>query len=74
MSGLMTIRDWTFILIAVPNKDPLMYVTHNCPTDKVSDTGGNVTRCNRCQLDVPDDIHGLLMMYNWDHPLGLIYE
>jgi hypothetical protein len=64
----MRIRDWTFIEIPHQLASPMMYVHHHCPGNYGRDVvAGNITRCNVCQLEVPDDIRGLLTMYNWDH-------
>lgn len=65
----MRIRDWTFVLMNNDMTDPLMYVHHHCSmTGDPEIEGGNLTRCHKCKTPVPDDIHALLTMYNWDHP------
>ena len=62
----MTIGDWTFIEVGHPITPPMMYVHHNC--DDMGILDGSITRCNKCKMLVPDDIRGLLTMYNWNHP------
>ena len=64
---LMTIGDWTFMLVPHDVGDR-MYVSHNCPNNKSHMRGGNITYCHACKLAVPDEVHCLLRLYNADHP------
>lgn len=64
--GLMTIGDWTFMLIPHGTCGDRMYVSHDCSANKSHMIGGNITHCHACKLLVPDGVQGLLELYNMD--------
>lgn len=65
--GLMTIGNWTLISIE-HSPGPMMYASHDCPANSVHMRSGDLTRCHACKRTVPDDVQGILGLYNFDHP------
>lgn len=64
--GLMTLGDWTVLTIHHGDFGDRMYASHDCPANKSHMNSGNLTRCHICSVVIPDEVQGLLELYNMD--------